>query len=217
MGRNPGSKPARHLWRVAAAVAALTAGGLHFPGLAPHSATAQQPRPEAGAPGLPGLPPVFGTWLDDTGKGAVEIVPCQGAPTQGALPSRLCGRIVWLKDPNDKAGRPLTDGYNPRAALRTRPICGLQVIGDAKPMLSGAWDQGWIYDPKEGKSYDVEVKLRAQDRLAVTGYLGVKFLSETFIWTRAPADLPRCDTTTQAAAPPAAATKQPARRQQARQ
>jgi uncharacterized protein (DUF2147 family) len=126
---------------------------------------------------------VSGVWVDDTGKGAIEIGPCG---------ERLCGRIVWLKEPVDKAGRPLTDGYNPDARQRKRPICGLQVIGDLKPVAASTWDAGWIYDPKQGKQFDVEIKLRAPDRLQVMGYLGVKFLSETFVWTRAPATLPRC-------------------------
>ena len=70
----------------------------------------------------------------------------------------------------------------------------MQVIGDLKLQQNGAWDTGWIYDPKEGKSYDVEIMLRGPDRLQVKGYMGVKFLSETFVWQRAPADLPRCST-----------------------
>ncbi len=131
----------------------------------------------------PTVNPFAGVWIDNTGDGAIEIAPCG---------DRLCGRIVWLKAPNDKSGRPLTDGYNPEAAKRNRPICGLPVIGDLKAQRSGAWDAGWIYDPKVGRSYDVELKLRSADRLQVTGYLGTKFFSETFNWTRAPAALPRC-------------------------
>ena len=127
--------------------------------------------------------PVAGVWYDDTGEGAVEIVPCA---------DRLCGHIVWLKNPNDRAGRPLTDGLNPEPAQRRRPVCGLQVIGDLKPQPNGSWDAGWIYDPKEGKSYDVEIKLRAPDRLQVMGYLGTKFLSETFVWKRVTAEIQRC-------------------------
>lgn len=143
------------------------------------------------SPQIQAVPPGFtGVWLDDTGDGAIEIMPCG---------ERLCGRIVWLKAPNDKTGRPLTDGYNPEAAKRKRPICGLPVIGDLKRQTNGAWDAGWIYDPKEGKSYDVELKLRSSDRLQVTGYLGTKFFSETFIWSRAPAALPKCSTTSAAA------------------
>jgi uncharacterized protein (DUF2147 family) len=151
---------------------------------APSQAPSPLPNPAPSA-----APPVAGVWLDDKGEGAIEIVPCA---------DKLCGRIVWLKSPNDKAGRPLTDGYNPETAKRKRPICGLPVIGDLKRMPSGAWDAGWIYDPKEGKSYDVEVKLRSADKLQVTGYLGTKFFSETFVWTRAPATLPKCASTSAA-------------------
>jgi uncharacterized protein (DUF2147 family) len=140
-------------------------------------------------------PDVAGIWLDDTGKGAIEIGNCGG--------NRLCGRIVWLREPVDKSGKPLTDGYNPKAAERQRPICGLQVIGDLKRVGGTTWDEGWIYDPKQGKQFDVEIKPRGPDKLQVTGYLGVKFLSETFVWTRAPGNLVRCDSSqaAQGAAP----------------
>jgi uncharacterized protein (DUF2147 family) len=128
-------------------------------------------------------PGYTGVWFDDTGEGAVEI---------GSCADRLCGRIVWLRAPLDKSGRPLTDAFNPDARQRQRPICGLPVIGDLKRQRNGSWDEGWIYDPKQGKQFDVELRLRSPDALQVMGYLGVKFLSETFVWRRAPADLKRC-------------------------
>jgi uncharacterized protein (DUF2147 family) len=139
--------------------------------------------PSAVAQG-PASPPGYGgVWFDDTGDGAVEIVPCA---------DRLCGRIVWLKAPVDKSGRALNDANNTDARQRQRPICGLPVIGNLKRQSDGAWDEGWIYDPKQGKQFDVELKLRSAEALQVTGYIGVKFLSETFVWKRAPADLKRC-------------------------
>ena len=153
----------------------------------PNAPPAGPPAPnQTPSPAPSNAPPLAGVWLDDKGDGAIEIIPCA---------DRLCGRIVWLKSPNDKTGRPLTDGYNPETTKRKRPICGLFVIGDLKRMPSGAWDAGWIYDPKEGKSYDVELKLRSTDQLQVTGYLGTKFFSETFVWTRAPSTLPKCVST----------------------
>lgn len=128
-------------------------------------------------------PPFHGIWLDDTGQGAIEIGPC---------PDGMCGRVVWLKAPLDKSGKPLTDGNNPDVRQRSRPICGLPILGGLKPQRDGSWDQGWIYDPKQGKQFDLELRMRAPDALQVTGYLGLKFLSETFIWKRAPADIKRC-------------------------
>lgn len=130
-----------------------------------------------------------GVWYDDTGKGAVEIFAC------GA---NLCGRIVWLKEPLNARGEPLTDGYNPNPALRTRSICGLQVLGGLAPQPDGSWDEGWVYDPKVGKSYDAALEVAGKN-LVLTGYKGLRLLSKSFTWTKAPETLPKCDTSTTAA------------------
>ena len=174
-GRPDRLAPARRLAITGALIAFISAvsGATH----------AQKTTPSGTAVAPPSGP--IGVWYDDTGQGAVEILQCG---------ERLCGRIFWLKDPVAKNGQPLTDALNPDPRQRQRPVCGLQVIGDLKLQQNGAWDTGWIYDPKEGKSYDVEIMLRGPDRLQVKGYMGVKFLSETFVWQRAPADLPRCST-----------------------
>lgn len=166
------------LWAV---TAVFTAGDVLAQKRSPSQQTANA---AAEAPSPAHVGPI-GVWIDDTGRGAVEIKPCG---------TSLCGVIYWLQDPiSEKTGRPVTDAYNPDAAKRNRAVCGLQVIGSAKPQGDGSYDEGWIYDPKAGKSYDVMFSLEKKDRLSVTGYKGVKFLSKTFIWTRAPANLPRCE------------------------
>ena len=116
-----------------------------------------------------------GLWYDHTGRGAVEIAPCA---------SGLCGYIVWLKDSNDKHGRPLHDALNDDPKKRNRPICGLQVMGSLKPQSDGSWDNGWIYDPEKGEAFDLELRMLNADNLQVKGYKGVKFLNETFKWRR---------------------------------
>lgn len=141
----------------------------------------------AGAAGA--APPMeMGVWINHTGKGAVEIRPC-GAT--GAAANRLCGFIVWLKEPNNRKGEPLTDGYNPDPSKRGRTICGLAVLGSLQRVSSG-WDNGWVYDPEKGAQFDAAI-VAGRERLVLTGYKGVKFFSKSFSWRRAPADLPRCD------------------------
>lgn len=165
------------------------------------TAEAQQPAPRKGAQAAPPAPSpgaidpgAVGVWIDHTGRGAVEIAPCSAPPpTGGAAPpaakpadnSNLCGRIVWLQNPNDEKGKPLIDHLNKNPAKRGAPICGLQIIGDVKPQSDGSWDKGWIYDPEQGSAFDVELRLRNPATLQVKGYLGVKFLSETYVWKRA--------------------------------
>ena len=109
-----------------------------------------------------------GVWIDHTGRGGVEITEC------GA---NLCGRIVWLKEGENKKG------------------CGIQIIGNAKPVGKDTWDGGWIYDPEKNEKYSVELKPIGADKLRVLGYAGSKFFSETMIWKRAAVDLKRCDVT----------------------
>lgn len=90
-----------------------------------------------------------------------------------------------MQQPNDKKGQPLRDSLNGDRTKRSRVICGLQIIGGLKEMRDGSWDAGWIYDPEQGESFDVELRLRSPDVLQVKGYKGLKFLSETFQWRRA--------------------------------
>lgn len=120
-----------------------------------------------------------GVWLNDTGRGAIEIAPCGDS---------LCGHVVWVKDGADAAKG-----------------CGKQIIGNAKSVGGGRWDNGWIYSPEKKRNYDVELKRLDNGNLRVTGYAGVKFLSKTMIWKPAPADLQRCSTVEAKSAAPAAA------------
>lgn len=131
--------------------------------------------------------PEIGIWYDDSGQGAVEVYICADNP------NRLCGRIIWLKDPLNAEGVAKHDRYNPDAANQGRPICGLPILWGLGLMSDGTFDGGKIYDPKTGKTYSVALKLAQPDKLVVTGYLGVKMLGKSFTWTKAPADLPRCE------------------------
>jgi uncharacterized protein (DUF2147 family) len=124
-----------------------------------------------------------GLWIDDTGKGAVEIAPCG---------KKLCGRIVWLQDTKDAKGRLLVDDLNTTPGQRGKPICGLQVLGALERQTDGSYDSGWVYDPKVGKSFDAAIGLKDANHLSVTGYQGIKLFGKTFVWTRAPRELARC-------------------------
>lgn len=122
-------------------------------------------------------PDPTGIWMNDTGRGAIEIKHCGNA---------LCGNVVWVKAASDSNG------------------CGKQIIGGVSPVGGGRWDNGWIYSPEKGRKYDVELTPLKNGTLRVTGYAGVKFLSKTMIWTRAPQDLQLCGQTVAKTETPAA-------------
>jgi uncharacterized protein (DUF2147 family) len=126
-----------------------------------------------------------GVWMNDTGRGAIEIKDCGG---------KLCGHVVWTRDEGDASRG-----------------CGKQIIGDAQSVGGGVWDNGWVYSPDKKRRYDVELKPLSDGTLRVKGYAGTKFFSKTMIWTPAPADLKRCDATNvEARVAPQAAPAKPA-------
>lgn len=126
---------------------------------------------------------IAGVWYDDSGRGAVELTQCG---------DNFCGRIVWLEKMSARNGRPLRDANNPDQNRRQRPICGLPVIWGLQPQQDGTWDEGYIYDPKVGKSYNVAITRLSDRQLRITGYVGTKLFSRNLIWQRAPNGLERC-------------------------
>lgn len=119
-----------------------------------------------------------GAWMTEDDKSKVEVGDC-GTPGG----TGLCAKIIWLKDPNDAKGRPLTDGNNENASLHKRPILGLPLFEGMKPKSTGTWT-GRIYNPEDGGTFDVTVWLASANRLVIKGC--VLFVCETHAWTRAP-------------------------------
>lgn len=113
---------------------------------------------------------VTGVWIDHTGQGAVEIAPCG---------ERICGQVVWLKNPSHKS-------------KNGKLICGTQILGDLRREGSNAWESGWIYNPEDEERFSAALKLINANTLQVTGYLGIKLLGETFTWKRSTRPLERC-------------------------
>jgi uncharacterized protein (DUF2147 family) len=124
---------------------------------------------------------VTGIWTTDDGDGAVEIRPCG---------QDLCGylyAILRLPDPS----RPALDDRNTNAEQRGRPLCGMQVIGGLRAAGPDKWSGGWIYDPKVGKTYGLDVTLQGR-QLSVHGFLQGLFLGRTVTWTRPAAAPSKC-------------------------
>jgi uncharacterized protein (DUF2147 family) len=117
-----------------------------------------------------------GTWLF-ANRVAVQIFECSGL---------LCGRIVWLLRPASAAGQPDLDYLNPDPVLRQRRLCGLTIIWGMHPNGPGRWSNGWLYDPKDGATYDVTAKLTAPNTISARVYHGVPLLGRTEILTRDP-------------------------------
>jgi uncharacterized protein (DUF2147 family) len=118
-----------------------------------------------------------GDWVTEGGWATVRIAACAGDP------SRLCGRIIALKQPNDRHGRPKRDTANSDARLRDRTVVGMPFITGFKPAGRGRWSGGKIYNPGDGKTYSSRLALEPNGTLKVSGCVLVVCQAQT--WTRA--------------------------------
>ncbi|MFZ0499121.1 MAG: DUF2147 domain-containing protein [Steroidobacteraceae bacterium] len=112
---------------------------------------------------------VTGYWQEEPSRAVIQIAQC----AEG-----LCLTIVALP-----SNLPHTDVRNPDLKLRSRPLCGLRIgQGFTQTDLQHA-DGGDLYDPKSGRIYSGSMTAEG-NRLKLRGYLGIKFLGRTEIWTR---------------------------------
>jgi uncharacterized protein (DUF2147 family) len=97
---------------------------------------------------------------------------------------KISGKIVWLKDPLE-GGKTKVDKNNPDEKLKAKPLMGLVFLKGFKKVADGEWENGTIYDPRNGKTYSSQMKQSGAKQLDVRGYVGVPMFGRTSKFTRA--------------------------------
>ena len=98
--------------------------------------------------------------------------------------STLSGKITWMLNPNDEDGNPKTDPLNPDESLRNRARLGMVMMSGLTHIEGNVWDNGVLYDPKQGKTYSGMITLKDTNTLNLRGYVGFSFLGRSSTWTR---------------------------------
>lgn len=118
----------------------------------------------------------FGTWQTEDGRARVRTERC------GSDASRLCGFVVWGKEPLDETGKPKIDRYNPDPSKQGRPQLGHQLLPGLKQNAAGRFE-GRIYNADNGKSYDVTVWSDQPSALIIKGCMLALFCGSQ-AWAR---------------------------------
>lgn len=117
---------------------------------------------------------ILGQWYTEEGKSVVEIFK------KG---DKYFGKILWLKEPNDKNGKPLKDTKNPDEKLRSRTIKGITFMFDFE-FDDDEWEDGKVYDPESGNTYSGTITLESKDIMNLRGYVGFSMFGRTSTWVR---------------------------------
>ncbi len=124
---------------------------------------------------------VKGQWIPPEEDSRLEVYDCGD--------NRICGRIIWLREPNQEDGTPKVDTLNLNEAERGRPVLGMIFLSDfvLDSNKHNRWKSGKIYNPRNGRLYKATMTIKG-DVLKVRGYVGVPLIGETQVWTRVPAE-----------------------------
>jgi uncharacterized protein (DUF2147 family) len=136
------------------------------------------------APAANPLTAVSGFWYTEGHEGGIQLYACDG---------KICGRFYWMKN---KEGGEDEDGvsrdtHNSDPALRRRPLCHMEFMSNFTPADNNRYEDGYIYNPRDGQTYMAVMTLLDHDNLKLRGYLFFEFLGESQIWTRA-TSMPDC-------------------------
>ena len=117
---------------------------------------------------------VIGVWLTDSEKSQIRVFK--------ATNGNYYGKIEWLKEDKEEK-----DSNNPDLSMRDKPLMGMTILrGFSYNKNKEYWDDGTIYDPKNGKTYDCFMWFEEdRQKLEIKGYvLGMKFIGRTTTWKR---------------------------------
>jgi uncharacterized protein (DUF2147 family) len=112
---------------------------------------------------------ILGEWINEAKDAKFKIYKQS---------NRYYGKIVW------GTGTDPYDIRNPDPKLRQRALVGLTILEDFVYKAYNTWENGSIYDPKNGKTYSCKMTLKSHDKLHVRGYVGISMLGRTEVWTR---------------------------------
>jgi len=117
---------------------------------------------------------ILGTWVNPSGEDHILIYK------KG---DKYFGKLDWIKFPSDEQGKPKTDKNNPDDALKSRPELGLELLKDFKFDGDDVYEDGTIYDPKNGKTYSCKMTIQG-NQLKIRGYIGISLFGRSETWTR---------------------------------
>jgi uncharacterized protein (DUF2147 family) len=118
---------------------------------------------------------LVGTWLKDDNAFKVRIEKQS---------DRFYGKMIWVERNHWADGSPKKDHLNPDPKLRARSYIGIPVVLGLKYDGDDTWNDGKIYDPESGKTYDCRITLVNRNRAEIRAYIGFPWIGKSLFFNR---------------------------------
>lgn len=128
--------------------------------------------PAAGAPRADAL---LGEWWTEGNEGRVRFTRDRDGTFRGT--TTCCAPA------SPSPGNPARDIHNPDPKLRGRSTVGIVIIWKLA-YEDGEYSGGYVYNPRDGKTYRFAAEIIDDGTVEVRGYLGIRLLGQSQIWKR---------------------------------
>ena len=119
---------------------------------------------------------LLGEWWTDKNEGRVRFSKDSDGTLRGTT------TCCTPKKPNPDS--PLTDIHNPDPKLRGRSTIGIVIIWKLA-YEDGEYSGGYVYNPRDGKTYRFAAEIVDENTVEVRGYLLIPLLGQSQTWKRA--------------------------------
>jgi uncharacterized protein (DUF2147 family) len=125
---------------------------------------------------VPGCDQICGKWMSSENNLIVQVYKDK---------DHFKAKIIWFRDDPSKPMGEWSDVKNPNPLMRNRKILGMDVLDDLKyDTESKSWEDGTIYDAKNGKEWSASAYINKQGLLKVKGYWHFKIFGRTMVFKR---------------------------------
>ncbi|HEX7478128.1 MAG TPA: DUF2147 domain-containing protein [Polyangiales bacterium] len=119
---------------------------------------------------------LLGEWWTEGSEGRIKFIRAHDGTFRGIT--------TCCPHPQADKRNPSKDIHNPKPELRDRSTIGIIIIWKLQ-YDDGEYENGYVYSPRDGKTYRMDIKMLDRDTVKIRGYLGIPLLGQSQIWKRA--------------------------------
>src|SRR5688572_6824534 len=113
---------------------------------------------------------LIGVWESEEKNLQIEMFEIDG---------EFFGRMIYFKCSTDEVMRTLKDIENPDKDLTKRHLLGLTLVTDLAYQGDNIWDDGKIYDPNSGRTFEARIQLTGPQSAIVRGYWKYRWIGRS--------------------------------------
>jgi uncharacterized protein (DUF2147 family) len=118
---------------------------------------------------------LIGVWESEEKNLQIEMFEDNG---------QFAGRMIYFKCSTDEIMRTSTDIENPNKDLTNRKLLGLKLLTELEYKGDNVWDDGRIYDPNSGNTFEARIHLTGPNAAIVRGYWKYRWLGRSMVFYR---------------------------------